>query len=103
MAIFNATPGYWGVIAGQATQALKAHRQALNTLNDLYQWASGVSAADLEAVGFTSADANTLLSAINDAHAEYLIHTTGQPPGTYPQAASAYVYGASQNQVIGPN
>jgi hypothetical protein len=77
-------------------------RAALEAVNDLYGWASGVSSADLVGIGFSQADANALLSAIADARAEYLIRTTGLPPGTYPQPASAYVYGASQNQVIGP-
>jgi hypothetical protein len=92
-----------GVIAGTVQQKLKAHRAALNDLNDLYAWSSGISAADLEGAGFTAADAQELLSALNDAHAEYVLHNTGQPPAAYPQAASSYMYAASQNQVIGPS
>src|SRR5690348_3829278 len=91
-----------GVIWNQAVAALKEHRRALEVVNDLYAWSSGVSAADLEAAPYSmsASDAAALLSAIADAHAEYLLHTTGLPPGTYPQPSSAYVYAASQNQVI---
>lgn len=106
MTIFNGGANLnSGVIVNQAIAALKSHRQALNALNDLYSWSSGITPADLEAAPYnmTAADANALLSAIADAHAEYMIHATGQPPGTYPQASSAYVYSASQNQVVGPN
>lgn len=103
MSIFNSSQLTAAVVAGQITQALKNHRAALEVLNDLFAWSSGLSAADLQGIGFSAADATALLSALNDAHAEYLIHTTGLPPGTYPQPASAYVYQASQTQVIGPN
>jgi hypothetical protein len=42
------------------------------------------------------------LSAVADAHAEAILHSTGLPPDTYPQPASSYPYAASQSQVIGP-
>jgi hypothetical protein len=77
-------------------------RAALNDCNSEAAWAAGVSSADLVALGFTSADANTLLSAIADAHAVYMLYTTGLPPGSYPQPPSAYVYASSQSEVIGP-
>jgi len=77
-------------------------RTALQECDASFSWSSGVAAADLVAVGFTTADANALLSAIADAHALNLIYTTGLPPGTYPQPASVYVYQASHAKVIGP-
>jgi len=84
-------------------QALLAHRNALVTINKLYEWTSGLSAAELAAAsGWTEAEAPTVLSAVADGNAEYLIHTTGLPPGSYPQPASGYVYAGSQAQVIGP-
>ncbi len=84
--------------------ALKAHRDALSLINQEYAWVSEISAADLEAAPFnmSAADATALLTAVNDAQAEYLIHTTGLPPGSYPQPSSAYIYQASQAAVIGP-
>lgn len=103
MAIFNSANTSVAAIIQNTQMKLKALRAAYDEILELYAWSSGVSVADLTAIGFTSADAATLLSAIADAHAEYMIRTTGQPPGTYPQAASAYVYAASQTQVIGPS
>lgn len=82
---------------------LLAHRNALNDLADLYRWSSGLTQADMEtAAGVSAADALTYLSAISDGNAEASTHFTGLPPGTYPQPSSAYVYGATQAQVIGP-
>lgn len=81
---------------------LRNLRAALHDAEDLYSWSSGIAAADLVAIGFTAGDAATTLSAIADANAVVQIYKTGQPPGTYPQAASAFVYAASQRQVIGP-
>lgn len=104
MAIVNATNLTAAQIMQQVISALRNHRQALEVINDLFAWSSGISAADLTAapINMPASDANAILGAIADAHAEVLIHTTGQPPGSYPQAASAYIYAASQNQVIGP-
>lgn len=91
------------VQVAQNTQArLIALRDALSAVQDLYGWLSGVSEGDLEALGFSAGDAGALQSAVADANAVADIYSTGQPPGTYPQAASAYVYAASQRQVIGP-
>ena len=104
MAIVNAANLNANVIIGNIQQKLMAHRKALDELADLYAWSSGIAAADLVAVGVSSTDAPVLLSAIADAHAESVIHNTGQAPGTYPQVTGTpYPYGASQNQVIGPS
>lgn len=84
------------------TQKLIALRAALDDVADLYKWASGLAVADLTTLGMSTPGANALLSAIADAHALSLIYTTGLPPSTYPQPASAYVYAASQATVIGP-
>lgn len=77
-------------------------RNALADVQDLYGWSSGLAVSDLEGIGFDASDAQEILSAIADANALADIYTTGQPPASYPQAASAYVYATSQRQVIGP-
>jgi hypothetical protein len=104
MGIFNISAGA-GVnsttIGSVVTAKLVALRTALEAVNDLQGWASGVAVTDLEGIGFSDTDASALLSAIADAGALYSIYATGQPPDTYPQAASAYVYAASQRQVMG--
>jgi hypothetical protein len=93
-----------GVIWNNLAAVLKSHRDALTAINSEFSWTSEIGAADLEAAPFnmSAADAAALLTAVNDAHAEYLIHTTGLPPSTYPQPGSAYIYAASQSAVIGP-
>jgi len=100
MAIVNSDNLNAGVIIGNVQAVLKAHRAALNAINDMWAWSSGVTAADLQAAPLNMTQA--LLSAIADAHAEYLIHTTGLPPATYPQPPQAYVYANSQTAEIGP-
>jgi hypothetical protein len=80
-------------------------RKALNACNDLHLNLSSVTAADLVALpggSLTTADANTIMAALADAAALDGYYNTGTPPGSYPQPASAYVYGASQREVIGP-
>ena len=103
MAIVNAG----GMTASQiiviVQEALSAHRAALIRLGEeIYPWTSSISAADLEAapLNMPAADANALLSAVADAHGEYLIHTAGSDPN-HP-LNPAYVYGASQTAVLGP-
>lgn len=104
MAIVNSASLAAGQVMNLVQDALIRHRKALKDISDLYTWTSGITAADLEALpgSISAADANAILAAVADAHAEYLIHMTGQPPGTYPQASSAYVYANSQTAVIGP-
>lgn len=89
-------------ITGQVQQKLIALRAALDDCQALQQWSAGVPATDLEAIGYNAADASALQSAIADAAAVAAIYTTGLPPSAYPQPPTAYVYGASQRQVIGP-
>lgn len=82
---------------------LKALRDALGDIEDLYGWSSGIAATDLEAdLQFNDADAQSILSAIADANALAQVYNTGNPPSSYPQASSVYVYSATQRQVIGP-
>jgi hypothetical protein len=82
---------------------LTALRDALDNLQDLYRWTSGLAVSDMEtAAGVSANDAPIWLAACADANAEAQMHNTGLPPNTYPQPASAYVYGASQAQIIGP-
>ena len=84
------------------TQKLIALRDAMDAVRDLYVWTSGLANADLVAAGFASSDAGDILAACSDANALAQIYETGLPPGSYPQPSSAYVYGASQAVVIGP-
>lgn len=102
MPIFNAGNISSGQLTVNLQKLLKQHVLALEALNDLYTASSGWAQADLEAVGFAPADAGAYLSAVSDAHAEYLIHTTGLPPSSYPQPPSDYIYAASQAAVLGP-
>jgi hypothetical protein len=78
---------------------------ALEDINKLYRWSSALAAADLEAapLSFSASDATAILTAINDAHALFLIYTAGQAPGSYPQVAgNPYDYAASQAALMGP-
>lgn len=102
MSIFNASNINAGVIAQKVQAQLIQLRNAINGVQNMYGWSSGVSAGDLEAIGFSAGDADALLAAISDANAVAQIYETGLPPGSYPQPASAYVYAASQRLVIGP-
>ncbi len=105
MAIVNAENMTPAQLIQLVSQALVNHRQALNVLNELYKWTSGLSVADLTGapIGMSATNANAILAAVADAHAEYLIHNTGQAPSTYPQVTGPYPYGASQTAVIGPS
>lgn len=102
MPIFNAANTNPGLLVAGIQQVLANHRAALEAVNKVYGWSSGISAEDLTAIGIAADDAPKILSAIADAHAEYLLHTTGLPPQSYPQPPSGYVYAASQNAVLGP-
>ena len=98
---------YGGVTAASinanAQSALLQLRAALARCSDMHSWLAAYSAADLVAAGVAStADANDILAAFADADALNQLYKTGQPPGTYPQAASAYVYANSTRVVIGP-
>jgi hypothetical protein len=90
-------------VATNIQQRLLALRAALEGVEDLYGWTSGLTAADLAAAsGYSEDDAPAVLSAVADANALAQIANTGLPPSTYPQPSTAYVYAASQRQVIGP-
>lgn len=101
MAVFNPAGMTPAQLIANVQGKLEAHRQDLNRIKDLHDWSSGISSADLVAIGFASQDATDLLSSINDAYGEYLIHTTGSDPN-HPPAGAPYVYAASQNRVLGP-
>jgi hypothetical protein len=89
-------------ITSRTITVLSNLRDALTQAADLQAWMSGVAVADLEVLGFTTADANAVKSACADGEALFEYYQNGKPPSTYPQPASTYVYGASQRQVIGP-
>ena len=102
MSIFVSTATSVDAIQSTVYGKLRALQSALDGVVDLYGWSSTVATADLENLGMDSNDANTLLSACADANAIAQIYSTGLPPGSYPQPASAYVYAATQRQVVGP-
>lgn len=91
-------------VVNNTQSKLAALRAALLACEQEYQWLAGLSAADLEAapVSLDATSAQAIMNALADAHALYQIWATGQPPGTYPQASSAYVYATSARVVIGP-
>ena len=90
-------------VASSAIARLQALRRALDDVQDMNAWLAGQSQTDLSNIGFAGPDANTLKSAFADAGALWQLYNQGTVPGTYPQPASAYVYGASQRQVLGPS
>lgn len=102
MTIFSAGNANVGTIVNRATQFLINLRDTFEQVSDLEAWLSAQSDADLEALGFSAGDLSMLRSALADANALGLIYTTGLPPGTYPQPASAYIYATSQRAIIGP-
>ena len=89
-------------VTNNAQSKLAALRRALRDCEDFYLWLSAYANADLVGLGFSAGDATDIFNAAADANALYQIYVTGLPPGTYPQPASAYIYGASQRVVIGP-
>lgn len=101
MAIFSAgiTEAY---VTNNAQSKLVALRDALEDVENFYLWLSAYTLSDLESLGFSSNDGQAILNAFADANAMYQIYMTGQPPGSYPQPASDYVYATSQRVVIGP-
>lgn len=89
-------------VLGNVQSRLFALRNDLEAVRDLYNWSAAITASDLQGLGFTSSDANAILSAIADANAVAQLYATGLPPESYPQPASTYVYATSQQSVIGP-
>lgn len=82
---------------------LVALRSALDAVAQEYKWSSGVAVSDLVALGFTTADANSILSAVADSNALADYYNSGHPTqGSYPQPTSSYIFGASAAAVIGP-
>lgn len=91
-------------IVNNAQSKLAALRDALTQRSQFYAWLSAYTASDLEAapINMDATSANAILAAFADANALNQIYATGQPPASYPQAASAYPYASSQRVVIGP-
>lgn len=91
-------------IVNNAQSKLSALRNSLAQCEEFYQWLTTNVQADLEAapISMDTASTTALFNAFADANALYQIYTTGLPPGTYPQPASAYTYATSQRVVIGP-
>ncbi len=85
-------------IAGNAQARLVNLKNAFEAVSDFYQWLSAYSQSDLEAVGFSPADASALLSAFADANEEYVLRNGGGL-GSY---TLPYNFSASQRVIIGP-
>ena len=104
MAVFGGVNG--AQIQNAAVTLCKALRDDLAHITQLQQYLAGLSVADLTSLLSPSptaaADAQDIMSAVADAAALASIYSTGQPPGTYPQAPAAYVYANSQRVIIGP-
>lgn len=100
MAVFAGVTG--SDIQQTAVSLCKSLRDVLRRADEVQAYLSGLSLTDLQGLGIAAADAQDIKTAIADASALSGIYNTGQPPGTYPQAASAYIYAASQRVIIGP-
>ena len=96
MAIFGGVTKN-NVING-AQSKLMSLRLALEACADFHLWLSAYTADDLVALGFSSDDANALLSAFADA-AELGTLYNGGDLGTY---TLPYNFSASQRIIIGP-
>jgi hypothetical protein len=91
-------------IINNAQAKLSALRDSLTDCEQFYQWLITNAQSDIEAapISMDTASTSALFTAFADANALYQIYSTGLPPGTYPQPASAYTYATSQRVVIGP-
>lgn len=85
-------------VISQAQNRFRNLRQALNDVQDLHNWSSGQSVADLQGIGFSIADAELILGACADANQVAVINSGGDA-GTY---TLPFDFSASQTQVIGP-
>ena len=99
MAIFGGISQ--AAIVNNVLGALQAHRNALETLKEVHDWSSGVALADLEALGFSATDAQSVLNAIADGYNEYLIHY-GQGAAQSTNVQNSYNFSASSSIIIGP-
>lgn len=84
----------------QVQQKLSALFQAMEDMENVYQWLSAYALADLEAapLNMAAADAQALLNAAADAHDLYMtaLGTTG-----FPTAALPYDFCASMRVITG--
>jgi hypothetical protein len=91
-------------VLGNVQQGLMQLRAALAGIKNLHGYTSALSAADLEGIGFSPADANAILSAMADAYVFVELYEDGTIPPSYgytiPQAP--YIFSNSQRSVIGP-
>lgn len=81
-------------------QRLIALRNALDDVQKLYGWTSGLSPADLStASGWSTGDATGVQAAVADANGLAIIAQTGTDPRN---PGANYVYLASIRGVVGP-
>ena len=89
-------------LTGTVVADLLELRTVLGRLRERFRWTSSVALADIEGLGIDPVTAQSILTAVADANAFAQLYDTGMPPAAYPQPPTAYVYGASQRALIGP-
>jgi hypothetical protein len=101
--VFNAAGTDARQIISQVAQVFIQIRSAHHAAEDLHAWAAGISRDDLIAAppngpGMDPDDADTVLSAVNDAYGQAQQYDQGETTATFP---AGYVFGAAQRRVIG--
>ena len=100
MALFDPAHLSPDQITALTQQRLTALRDALNGVDQLYQWLIAQSDGDLTTgIGFDTDMLSAERSAMADAHAFVQLYLLGTLPGTY---TLPYTFGNSQRRVIGP-
>ena len=98
-------------VAGQSQEAvlqtvqykLAALRRCLDDVKEMNDWAAGVLVSDLVTLGFSEADATTILGSAADANALNDYWNDGHPlTNTYPQPAANYALNTNAKQLLGP-
>jgi hypothetical protein len=85
-------------ISANVQSELASLRRALEAVSSLYSWLTAYAVADLVAVGYSQADAQSIFNAVTDAN-ELNVLYNGGGLGTY---TLPYNFSASQRIIIGP-
>ncbi len=82
---------------------LKQLRNSLYVAGEHKLWLAAYAQTDFTGapVSLPTQDVSDMFTAVADADAMRLFFLTGQPPPSYPQAVSAYIYAASVGRVVG--
>lgn len=90
-------------ILQQVQGKLNRLRAALDDVREMNDWAAGVLVSDLTTLGFSEADAATILGSAADANALNDYWNAGHPQAnTYPQPATNYALNTNAKQLLGP-